>query len=514
MIYRRNSLDKLKTLLFWRDTRVTQGEPYTAVREFDYSSYLPVESYLSPACAPSANVFDIRDFGARANDTSFDNAEAVNAAFSKAEKTGGTVLVAGGSYTSSTVFLKSNTTLFIEKGSCIIANETGKGYSNRALIYGENLENITLTGSGSINGNGHLFGLKPVFDKNMTSAPPYVDVIEMRQDYRKQIRFAHESKYGSPVILNNCKNVKICNFMIENSAYWTLRLDKCTDVEISDFVINNNRNTANADGIDLMGSSNVNIHHCLVSTADDGIVIKNALWEGCCAPMKNIRISDCEIMSRTNAIKVGTETTHDISNISIENCRLFMTDVYPGSVSAISLEAVDGARLYDVSIKNITSRRCSCPLFIRLGNRNRAAEVNAQSARAVEFAEKAKKGASAERNKYDFKSEIFNITAQNFNAYDVEIPIMICGFRQRGRIKRVKNVSLNNINLEFTDRPFVTDKRLFIPEYAKEYPEANRFRNLPSYALFIRHAENIKINALKCVNPPSNRTERYLKDVL
>lgn len=300
--------------------------------------------------------------------------------------------------------------------------------------------------------------------------------------------------------------------MIENSAYWTFRLDNCVDIDISNFVINNNRNTANADGIDLMGSSNVNIHHCFISTADDGIVIKNALWEGCNSPMTGISITDCEIISRTNAIKVGTETTHDISSISIEDCRLFMTDVYPGSVSAISLEAVDGARLYDVKIKNIYSDRCSCPLFIRLGNRNRAAEVNAQSARAVEFSQRAEKGGIADKNDFNHKSEIFNISVENFEANEFEIPIMICGYKQGEITKRVKNITLKNITLNITKRPFIDDRRLFIPEYAKEYPEANRFRNLPSYALFLRHCENIKIKALKCNNAPSNRKFSYIKD--
>ncbi len=63
------------------------------------------------------------------------------------------------------------------------------------------------------------------------------------------------------------------------------------------------------------------------------IVIKNASWLGNTGVMKNIKISDCEIISRTNAIKVGTETTYDISDIYINDCKLFMTDLYPGSVS-------------------------------------------------------------------------------------------------------------------------------------------------------------------------------------
>ncbi|MDE6111762.1 MAG: hypothetical protein K2F65_07595, partial [Eubacterium sp.] len=177
------------------------------------------------------------------------------------------------------------------------------------------------------------------------------------------------------------------------------------------------------------------------------------------------------------------------------------------------LEAVDGTKLSNVTIRNIEADRCSCPLFIRIGNRNRAAIVNAQSARAIEFGEKAEKNGIADKNKFDMKSEISDISVENLSAKEVEIPIMICGFKQKGKIKRVKNVSLKNIDLELSQTPDTVDKRLFIPEYAKEYPEANRFRNLPSYALFIRHAKNVQIENFKCSKKETWKKERYIKDL-
>lgn len=511
--YRRTIKDKLNILLFHKDERVTTGGVYSTVRNYDYSSYYPVDKYIKNAVLPQDNVYDIRDFGAIADDENFDCSAAINRAFEAAEKTSGTVLVTGGNYTSGAIRLKSNTTFFIQNGASVCALKNGKGYHEKTLVYGENLQNITITGGGSLNGEGNFFGREPILSENMTTPCEYVDVVKMRSDYRKQLRFAHESKYGSVIVLKNCTDVTAENFIIENSAYWTFRLDKCNKVSIKNLVINNNRNVANADGIDMVGTSQVDIEHCFISTADDGIVMKNAVWEGCDSPMSNISIKNCEIISRTNSIKVGTETTHDISGINIENCRLFMTDVYPGTVSAIALEAVDGAKLYDVRIKNITADRCSCPLFIRLGNRNRAAQVNEQSARAIEFGQKPKKGGSADKNRFNFKSEIFNVSVENFKATEVEIPVMICGFRQKGVTKRVKNVSIKNMELTFTNRPFIKDKRLFVPEYSSEYPEANRFRNLPSYALFIRHAENIKIEDFRCLNSVEGRVKEYIKDL-
>lgn len=508
---KRNASDKLNTLFFGKDLRVTEGEPYTEIREFDFSSYYPEDKYIYNQKLPTENVFDIRDYGA--DMLCDDNSPFINAAINAASKTGGAVLVSGGDYLSGTIILKSDVTLFIDKDSSITARPDGKGFEEKkALIYAENESNITFTGGGKLKCNGHLFGLKPVADKNNISPSGYIDVIEMRQDYRSQLRFAHPSKYGNPIYINGCKNIAVDNFIIENSAYWSFKLSNCENLSIKNFVINNNRNVANADGIDIAGTSNVEINHCFISTADDGIVIKNAIWLGNNNAMSNIHISDCEIISRTNAIKVGTETTYDISNITISDCRLFMTDLYPGSVSGISLEACDGTALSNVSISNIEMDRCTCPVFIRVGNRNRASTVNAQSANAIEFGLKAKKGGELAEKLFDGKSRVSDIMITDVKATGVELPIIIAGYKQKGKVNRVKNITLKNITLEYANIPETIDKRFFIPEYAKEYPEGWRFRNLPAYALWIRHAKNISIENFKCHHPLKTWKKDIIKD--
>ena len=40
---KRNDIDKLKTLFFGKDLRVSEGEPYKEVRKYDFSSYYPEE---------------------------------------------------------------------------------------------------------------------------------------------------------------------------------------------------------------------------------------------------------------------------------------------------------------------------------------------------------------------------------------------------------------------------------------------------------------------------------------
>lgn len=495
---KRTLKDKLHTLLFGKDLRVTEGDPYTEVREGDYSSYYPLGKYIDFTQSPEGEVFDIRSFGADVSKGEAENTAAIQSAIDECgRKGGGTVLVTGGCYTVTTIFLRSGVTLFIDKESAVSANTTGKGYSDNALIYAFDCDNISLTGGGRLIGNGACFGRKPV-SENQFEPAKVIDVISMRQESRAQIRFAHPSKYGSLLVLNRCRGVRINNIIFEDSAWWTCKLLCCDGVEIYDSVIWNNRHVANADGFDVTGSSNVHINHCFVSTADDGIVLKNAIWCGCEGEMHNITVENCEVISCANAFKIGTETTYDIYDVTVKNCRFFMTDIYPGTVSGVSIEAVDGARVHDITVSGIEMERCTCPLFIRLCNRNRAAEVTSATANKTEIVKEDKGEKPLSRKTFDSKSEMYNITVENITARDAELPVIVAGYRQKMKTKRCRNITLKNFDITYRDAIEIKDKRLFIPEYAKVYPECWRFRNLPAYGIWARHCEKLKIVNFNC----------------
>lgn len=510
---KRNLFDKLNTLLFGKDLRVTTGEPYTEVREGDYSSYYPLENYIDFTQPVPDNCYDIRNYGADIDKSEAENTAAIQITIDECSLNGGgTVLIDGGIYTVTTLFLRSDVTLFIAKDSAISSNTNGKGYSHNALIYAENCKNISITGSGKIYGNGVCFGRKPVSENQFMPAK-VIDVITMRQDSRAQIRFAHPSKYGSLLVLNRCQNVKLSNIIFEDSAWWTCKLLCCDGVDINNCVIWNNRNVANADGFDITGSSNVHVNHCFVSTADDGIVLKNAVWCGCEGEMHSITVENCEVISRANAFKIGTETTYDIYDVTVKSCRFFMTDLYPGTVSGVSIEACDGARVHAVTVSNITMDRCTCPVFIRLCNRNRAAEVTSATANKTEIVKEDLKDKPVAKKIFDRKSEMYNITVENITATDVEIPVIVAGYRQKFRTKRCENVTLRNFDVTYRDAIEIKDRRLFIPEYAKVYPECWRFRNLPAYGIWARHCRNLKVESFTCKGiKDSHRKEKIFID--
>ncbi len=486
-----------------KDFKIHDGEVFSKVYAGDFYEKIPYGEYINYNINYTKTDFvSIKEFRAVPDDFKINNAEAINSAIDRCSKNGGGVVVVnGGNYFSGTVYLKSNVLLYIEKDSSIIASHNSEHFTENALIYADNCENIAITGPGKICGEGNFFSLKPYLPPKIEPFSKTLDVWDLRQEYRKRIRFPHESKYGYLVLLKNCNSLKLHNLVLENAAMWTVNINSCNNVDISNLVINNNRHVANTDGIDICGSSNVVIKKCFISTADDGIAlknnmsvatsgddglrIKNNLDVACKKGMSNIYIHDCEIVSCTNAFKIGTETSLDISDVTVENCKFYLTDIYPAGVSGISIESCDGAKVNNIKISNIEMDSMTCPLFIRLCNRN-----------------------GDKKDYLDGKGEINNITVKNITAKNIEIPVMIMGIPNQ----KIKDVNLHNFDLKYAEGKDYIDLRFRIPEQEKEYPECNRFRNINAYGVFVRHAENISLENFK-VKSRKKTHRRFIKIV-
>lgn len=473
--------------VYTKDFKVTKGDVFSQVYTGDFYESIPYADYLSATQPPDDSyTVDVRTCGAVPDRANVNNQDALQTAIDDVyAHGGGVVLVTGGQYTTGSLAVKSGVTLFITPDAALVASRNRDDMTLGCLLYAENAQDICLTGGGKLCGEGNYYSLAP---KEAPKTEPFdktLGVWEMRQEYRYRIRFAHESKYGNLVRLVGCTGVRIENFKMENSAAWTLELNGCDGVQIRDFIIDNNRHIANTDGIDVAGSSNVVIEHCFIATADDGICLKNNGGLGKKAAMQNITVRDCKVVSCTNAFKIGTETSYDVTDVLVENCDFFLDDIYPGGVSAISIESADGAQVRNVTVRNIRARGEACALFISLNNRNRE-EV------------------------FDNAGAIENILVENVTARGVEIPVIITGTKAL----TVKNVTLRNFDLQYAPGADYYDYRLFVPAYADTYPECTRMRNLNAYGLFARYAENIALENFQ-VTPRADtkRQEILLKAV-
>ncbi len=307
---------------------------------------------LAAVCLNSfAPVFyDVRDYGARGDGLTKDTA-ALQAAIDAAEKQGGgVVMVPAGNYLCGTVHLKSRITMYLAPGSTLAFsteeqdfdpyekldynshadNETT--YFHRALLAGEDLENVAIVGEGTIDGNRRKRG-----------GP-------------------------KPIALKNCQHVTLRGITIRNAPNYAISFLGVDYADVDGVTIRNGY----ADGIDPDSSRFVRISNCFVDSWDDAICLKASLALGRPRATEHVTVTNCHLASSSNNFKMGTESSGDFRNIALSNCVMFRPQQNASrDRSGIAIESVDGSHIDGLSISNVVMQEVYNPIFIRLGNRGR-----------------------------------------------------------------------------------------------------------------------------------------------
>lgn len=303
----------------------------------------PVAS-LTAATPKAGETIRVRDFGAAGDGSRLDTKEIQQAIDACAQAGGGTVHFAAGNYLSGTLFMRSHVTLQLDAGATLLGSKQLKDYPNtipalrsytdnyteRSLIYAENVEQIGFEGRGTIDGQGAAF-------KGEYKLRPYL------------------------LRIISCRDVSMTGITIKNSPMWVQHYLGCDGVRIDGITVRSRCN-ANNDGIDIDGCRRVRISNCDIDSGDDAIVLKSTLDKPC----QDVAITNCLLSSDCNAFKLVTESNGGFEDIVVSNCTMHDT-----RLSGIALELVDGGALARISISNITMRDVRSPIFIRLGNRAR-----------------------------------------------------------------------------------------------------------------------------------------------
>lgn len=114
-------------------------------------------------------VYNVLDFGADPKGLE-DSTNAINNAIASAEETRGIVYIPPGNYTSRNIILRSNVTLFIDRGAVWRFSTDYKSYpiietrreglhhcGVMPLIFGKDVRNVNIIGEGAFDGQGHAW---------------------------------------------------------------------------------------------------------------------------------------------------------------------------------------------------------------------------------------------------------------------------------------------------------------------------------------------------------------------
>jgi len=259
---------------------------------------------------------DVRTYGAKADGVTKDT-KAIQAAVEDcASAGGGTVRLSGGTFLTGPILLKSNITLEIAKGAVLLGSPDRADYpmvtfarqqTVQPLVSAVNAENVTITGEGTIDGNGKVWW----------------DYIVGARD-AGVLGNDHPRPFG--VLFDHSSHVRMEGVTVQNSGMWQI-VPYYTD----DVVIRNVRILApkspNTDAIDPFSSSNVVIDHVYSSTGDDNIAIKSGAINspGPDAPSKNITITDCTF-ENGHGLSIGSEIAGGVQNVRAERIHFKGTD--------------------------------------------------------------------------------------------------------------------------------------------------------------------------------------------
>jgi hypothetical protein len=351
---------------------------------------------LRPAPIPSG-VFDVRDHGAVGDGRTADTAALQRAIDACAAAGGGQVRFSPGTYLSGTLHLRSRITILFEAGSRLVGTtnlaeyrqpsppaylpEAKWGKWHRALLLGEGVEDVTIAGLGTIDGN-RVFD--PTGEERMRG-PHTLVFVECRRVLVRDVTFVDAANYAVFFQVSDdvefrdvtfvggwdgihwrgaperwCHNVKIlgCRFATGDDAiagrYWDRTL-------IAGCVVNSSCN-----GIRLIGpATHLTVTDCLFQGPGErphltsrerrrtnmlaAINLQPGAWDATTGPLDDVLISDVTIHDVTTPFHFVTKPGNTVGRITVQRA-----SVTGAHLAAASVESWAESPMAEVVFRDVT----------------------------------------------------------------------------------------------------------------------------------------------------------------
>ncbi|EAZ81716.2 rhamnogalacturonidase [Algoriphagus machipongonensis] len=240
-------------------------------------------------------------------------------------KGGGVIIIPKGTFLSGALFFKPNTHLYLEEGSVLKGSDDISNYPKipsrmegqnldyfAALVNAYGVNGFTISGKGTINGNGlkfwEAFWQRRKEDPNCTN-------LEVS---RPRLVFIWKSN-----------DVQLQDVKLINAGFWSSHYYQSKNIKILDLTITSPHEPVKApstDAIDLDVVSNVLIKGCYLAVNDDAIALKGGKGPWADEDPNNgenthILIEDSEFGFCHSALTNGSESIHN-KNVIMRNVKV------------------------------------------------------------------------------------------------------------------------------------------------------------------------------------------------
>lgn len=262
------------------------------------------------------------------------NQNVIQEAVDRLPASGGTVIVPRGEWKSGAIHLKSNVKLYLEEGCVIHFSscmedylppvftrwEGVECYNYSPLIYAADCENVTICGTGVLDGAGSAWWH---WKKLQQNAADYLIRAESQGIAVEERVFATREDALRPSFIQfiNCKHVTLEDFTIEDGPQWTIHPVYCEDVVVRGVTVNTKG--PNTDGCNPDSCRKVLIEDCTFDTGDDCIAINSGMNEDgwrVGRPCEQIEVKNCRFIGGHAAVAIGSGMSGGICDIWIHDC--------------------------------------------------------------------------------------------------------------------------------------------------------------------------------------------------
>lgn len=261
---------------------------------------------------------------------------------------GGTVIVPAGTFLCGPVTLNSNITFTLQSGAVLKALPysayPGAGTATvTSFINGNGASNITITGTGTIEGQGSDWWT--AYNNNNAIARPAL------------------------IRVTKCTNVTISNITLQNAPNVHVSIEKsCDNVTITGLTINSPATSPNTDGIDTW-APDVTISNCNISDGDDNIAVDSY--------SSNIHIRNCTF-GTGHGCSIGSYTV-GVHDVTVDSC------TFTNTTNGIRIKSERGRSgiVQNMSYSNITMQGVTNPIYIVAYYPKTPSTPTADSAQAI-----------------------------------------------------------------------------------------------------------------------------------
>lgn len=305
----------------------------------------------------------ITDYGV-VNDSTIVQTEAIQKVIdTAADNGGGVIVIPEGTFLSGSIFFKQGTHLYLSEGATLKGLDAIKYYKIiktrlegqtldyfSALVNADGINGFTISGKGTINGNGtrfwEEFWIRRKINKDCTNL---------------------EAMRPRLVYISNCKNIQIQDVHLINSGFWTNHIYKSSKVKFIDCYIyapTSGVKAPSSDAIDIDFCHDILVHGCYMSVNDDAVVLKGGkgTWvdkDSTNGPNYNIIVEDCKYGVVHGCLTFGSESFQD-RNIIFRRCNIHQAD----RVIWLKMRPDTPQHYEYVSVENVTGD-CNSFLVIR-----------------------------------------------------------------------------------------------------------------------------------------------------